>query len=83
MSTPAELSGPKFEDPDKYLQKDVFRLLTLTCVEMAKKAPGDVLLHPGLVISDHYEHRVPEVLPVQVHRADEVLPVVRKSCLKS
>ena len=50
---------------------------------MAEEASGDVLLHPGLVISDHYEHRVPEVLPVQVHRADEVLPVVRKSCLKS
>ena len=74
MSAPAELSGPKFEDPDKYLQKDVFRLLTLTCVEMAEKAPGDVLLHPGLVVGGHDEHGVPQVLPVQVHCPDEVLP---------
>ena len=43
---------------------------------MTEETSGNVLLHPGLVISDHYEHWVPEVLPVQVHRVDEVMPEV-------
>ena len=41
---------------------------------MAEETSGDVLLHPGLVVSDQDEHGVPEVLPVQVHRAEEVMP---------
>ena len=41
---------------------------------MVQETSGDVLLHPVLVISDQDEHGVPEVLPVQVHRAEEVTP---------
>ena len=74
MSAPAEFSGPNIEDPDRYLEERCLKLLTITCVEMAEKAPGDVLLHPGLVVSGHNEHRVPQVLGVQVHCPDEVLP---------
>ena len=36
---------------------------------------GNIFLNPGLVIRDHEEHRVSEVLPVEVHSADEVVLV--------
>ena len=68
--------GPTSKTLTNVYKKDVLKLsiLTVTCVEMAEKAPGDVLLHPGLVVCGHNEHWVPQVLAVEVHCPDEVLP---------
>ena len=77
MSAPAEFSGPSLDDSDKDfndLKEYLDHNNVLTCVEMAEETSGNVLLHPGLVIGDQDEHGVPEVLSVQVHRADEVVP---------
>ena len=45
---------------------------------MSEVVLGDVVLHPGYIVCDEEEHRVPQLLPVHVHRLGGVMCLIVK-----